>query len=561
VQVRLSQYYVHPHSTPTRAALLTGQYAHAGAALNADLHLHCPFGLRPGNSTLGVLFQRAGYATALVGSWQLGRARPGHSPLAHGFDTFVGTHAAGVSPLTKQVDGAHDLWRDRQPWTTSTEHLTPLVASEARRILAEHARDRGDQPLFLFLSFAAVPPAPHTPASGDQQDPCASLNDDARRRYCAMLRAVDAAVGAVVADLQARQWWAATTAVLTSTSTGNPWQGSYNTPFRGGDGSLWEGGVRGVALVRSPALRVPAGGRDVPALAHVADWLRTLPTLAGVPSALLPPRRTDDDGWDLSAALAHEAGASSLRTEAVLALDDALPHSNRSALRMGRWKLVLGRGGDPRHYTDADGRGGEAQGLRSTVDTLAGVVIRALEWAWGADGAAMAVETVADLRYYFNMGVRDPSSSGVFLYDVEADPEERYDVADRHRAVVRAALDRLATYRARRPVQLDPWAVHARATTPTSGVVPGRPADRVWAPYLGDSGSDAALATSADVSTPPVPIARLRRQLRMSMNIGFVAVLFLTYRYGRRRPAAAPATPAAAPAARPPVAGRALKRE
>ena len=74
--IRFEHCYAQPLCTPTRVQLMTGIY---------NVRNYVRFGLlEPGQTTFGHLFQKAGYATCIVGKWQLGRdpASPQHA----GFD-------------------------------------------------------------------------------------------------------------------------------------------------------------------------------------------------------------------------------------------------------------------------------------------------------------------------------------------------------------------------------------------------------------------------------------------------------------------------------------------
>ena len=81
--LRLTQYLVEPGCTPSRAALMTGQYS---------IRNGLPLIIVPASEstlskdavTMGELFKGAGYATAIFGKWHLG-AEPQSLPTAHGF--------------------------------------------------------------------------------------------------------------------------------------------------------------------------------------------------------------------------------------------------------------------------------------------------------------------------------------------------------------------------------------------------------------------------------------------------------------------------------------------
>ena len=86
--LRLTQFLVEPACTPSRAALMTGQYSiRNGLSLIAIEGSH--YTLPASAFTMGELFKSVGYATAIFGKWHLGSA-PQSLPTAHGFDEFYG---------------------------------------------------------------------------------------------------------------------------------------------------------------------------------------------------------------------------------------------------------------------------------------------------------------------------------------------------------------------------------------------------------------------------------------------------------------------------------------
>ena len=86
--LRLTQYLVEPGCTPSRAALMTGQYSIRNG-LSLIIVPGSPSTLSQRAVTMGELFKGAGYATAIFGKWHLG-AEPQSLPTAHGFDEFYG---------------------------------------------------------------------------------------------------------------------------------------------------------------------------------------------------------------------------------------------------------------------------------------------------------------------------------------------------------------------------------------------------------------------------------------------------------------------------------------
>jgi arylsulfatase A-like enzyme len=80
--LRLTQFLVEPACTPSRAALMTGQYSiRNGLSLIAIEG--SPYTLPANAFTMGELFKSVGYATAIYGKWHLG-SPPQSLPTAHG---------------------------------------------------------------------------------------------------------------------------------------------------------------------------------------------------------------------------------------------------------------------------------------------------------------------------------------------------------------------------------------------------------------------------------------------------------------------------------------------
>ena len=86
--LRLTQFLVEPACTPSRAALMTGQYSIRNG-LSLIIVPGSPNTLSARAFTMGEMFKGVGYATAIFGKWHLG-SEPQSLPTAHGFDEFYG---------------------------------------------------------------------------------------------------------------------------------------------------------------------------------------------------------------------------------------------------------------------------------------------------------------------------------------------------------------------------------------------------------------------------------------------------------------------------------------
>ena len=82
----LTQFLTEPGCTPSRAALITGRYAHR-SGLGSIIAGGTPNTLQADEITMAELFKSQGYATAMVGKWHLG-AEEQSLPVNQGFDEY-----------------------------------------------------------------------------------------------------------------------------------------------------------------------------------------------------------------------------------------------------------------------------------------------------------------------------------------------------------------------------------------------------------------------------------------------------------------------------------------
>lgn len=281
-------YAIAPVCTPTRVGLMTGQYP---ARHPVGLHepLVSDFGLDPSASILASLLKESGYTNALFGKWHLG-ARPQFHPNRHGFDEFFGPLSGAIDYVAHtNPAGRHDLYRNDEP-VHLTGYVTDLIADEAVRFIRERREP-------FFLSHQGT--APHWPWQKRGDPPTPPPWGQGRRsvgagppgRFPDMMRALDEAVGRILAALDETGVAERTLVIFTSDNGGD--QYSNMGGLAKSKGHLWEGGIRVPTFARWPGI-IPAG-TTTPQVATTLDWTATIIAAAGA-----SPRRSHPlDGVDL----------------------------------------------------------------------------------------------------------------------------------------------------------------------------------------------------------------------------------------------------------------------
>lgn len=270
--------------SPSRAGLLTGRdprrfgyeenlnQSSANYATRPDL-----LGLPPGEHTLGDHLNASGYSTCLIGKWHLGTG-DGFHPNRRGFDYFSGMLGGSHTYFPKPR--ANKLERNgKQLREFSSAYLTDFFTDECVSWIAQQA---DSTPWFMFLSYNA----PHGPLEATEADLANfdHIQDPKRKKYAAMMLALDRGVGRILSQIQSAGQRENTLICFLSDNGGATNNASWNGPLSGTKGCLREGGVR-VPMIWSWPSRLPAGETH----SGVMSSLDLLPTfLAASGSEPLP---------------------------------------------------------------------------------------------------------------------------------------------------------------------------------------------------------------------------------------------------------------------------------
>ncbi|QDT71030.1 arylsulfatase B [Lacipirellula limnantheis] len=342
--VRCESFYGQPVCTPSRAALMTGRMPLRYGLQTLVIFPSHTYGLPADERTLPQALRDAGYRTLMVGKWHLGHADEKYWPQHRGFDHFYGNVVGEVDYFTRERGGVID-WQRNGEFLKEEGYYTTLIGDEAVKLINEQD---ADHPFFLYVASLA----PHAPyqAPPEYLERCSHIENKLRREYAAMIMALDDQVGRIVAALDKRGLRDNTIIAFASDNGGavsalfatgarseeeraesggvalGDQPPASNAPFRGGKGSLHEGGVRVPAFFNWPG---KLAARIVDEPLHMVDVMPTLLTLAGAEGSPDHPF----DGSDVWKTLA--AGEPTSRKELLIHLE-----AIRGAIRQGDWKLI-----------------------------------------------------------------------------------------------------------------------------------------------------------------------------------------------------------------------------
>lgn len=285
--------------------------------------------------TLAEMFQDNGYATGHFGKWHLG-AEP-YSPLEHGFDVDV-PHYPGPGPAGSYVAPWKFKDFDHDPLIPD-EHLEDRMAKEAVNFLEQHA----DEPFFLnYWMFSVHAPFDAKKELIEEYRDRVDLTDPQRcPTYAAMIESMDDAVGTLLDTLDRLGIADETIVVFASDNGGNMYNevdgttATSNAPLRGGKATMYEGGVRGPAIVVQPG--VVEAGTESDAVIQSIDFY---PTILEMLSIEAQPNQAFD-----GVSIVPVLNGGELQRDAIFTyfphapgVPDWLPPS--VSVHQGNWKLV-----------------------------------------------------------------------------------------------------------------------------------------------------------------------------------------------------------------------------
>lgn len=335
--MKFTQFYANgPVCSPTRAAVLTGQYPS-----RVGFRWVCGNGTQTGlpsdTITLPQTLTTLGYKTFHIGKWHLSEDTPGFEPNDKGYDEFFGflfTNDMSQTPVTSteiladEEDGVYHnpyLKRNRDPYTQYIGYLEDIFADEAIKSIS--TATTSGQP--FFISYWAF--APHKPI--DPPDRWKTqYPDTADGLYAALVSVLDENIGRVLAALDDAGVAQDTMVIFMSDNGGTAQQHpAGNGGLRGFKHDLYDGGIRVPLIVRWPG-RVPPGSSTH----EMAFSFDLYPTIAEMVDADLSGQIID--GKSILALL--QGGAAPARPTIFWEYYNQKTKLFKYAARSGKWKFV-----------------------------------------------------------------------------------------------------------------------------------------------------------------------------------------------------------------------------
>ena len=389
--LRFDRFYAAaPNCSPTRASILTGRHPNRSGVF-APNH-----STRPEEVTIAQILRDAGYRTGHFGKWHVGavKAASPTNPARMGYEEYL----------------AHDNFFELDPPLSLNGAPPEIVPGESSEVCVDAAiafLDRvlsaGSEPFFVTLWFGS----PHSPYRALPED--AALyrevpGADLANRF-AEITAMDRALGGFRQWLRDRGvarntlvWFTSDNGITVEGIPEDQRGGLYNGRLRGRKGSLYEGGLRVPGIVEWPAIIAEPRRTSVPAV--TTDMFLTL---LGLLDLEHPDPDRPLDGMDLSP----------------LILDNSMESRPEP---VGFWRFARSSEVGNQRWMDPELTRGTTPTTRNPgIDfvNFRHPVARTEDFggvaAW-LDGRYKLIRTAS----------RKPE-----LYDLNADPYERRDLADR----------------------------------------------------------------------------------------------------------------------------------
>ena len=337
----MSDFYVCPVCSPTRASLMTGRYHYRTRVVDTFKGRSM---MEPEEVTVAEVLQNAGYATGIFGKWHLGDNYP-LRPDDQGFDESYIHRGGGLAQPSEPIENnrryTNPILFENGKQIETEGYCTDLYFDAAIRFI-DRCKQEG-KPFFVYLPTNA----PHGPYHDVPQElyeyyktvDLKSImvgkrgNVDQLARIAAMIENVDQNIGKLDQHLKEQGLFDNTMVVYLVDNGPNSMR--FAGPFRGMKATVHEGGIRSPFFVRWPKRLRPGTVSD-----RIAAHIDLLPTIADA-AGVKVPGNANVDGRSLLPLL---EGKSPDWPDRHIVLQvhrgDEPVRYHHMAVRNQRWKLV-----------------------------------------------------------------------------------------------------------------------------------------------------------------------------------------------------------------------------
>jgi len=345
--VRLTNFHVSPVCTPTRSALMTGNYPERNGSFRTTSGRSM---MHADEITIADLFSDDGYVTGMMAKWHLGDNAP-HRPQDRGFQDVVWHHGGGVgqAPDYWYNDYFDDTYERNGTLEVFDGYCTDVWVAEAMRFVS----DNQEEPFFLYLA----PNAPHSPfyVGSEWSDPYeAGVRWKGGAEFYGMIENFDYNLGLLRDHLDTLGLTDNTILIfMTDNGSSNGYGGvtetgellgeedykGYRADMRGQKGTLWEGGHRVPFFIYWPDGGL-TGGRDLDHLAAHIDVLPTLAELCSVSVSNAPAIDGISFAAQLPAGSTNSASRDHLVVQMMGGSNFSDPDSRVACVIQDQWRLI-----------------------------------------------------------------------------------------------------------------------------------------------------------------------------------------------------------------------------
>jgi arylsulfatase A-like enzyme len=291
----MSQFYVSPVCSPTRACLMTGRYNYRTRCIDTFLGRSM---MEPDEVTIAEVLSKAGYATGIFGKWHLGDTYPMRA-MDQGFTEAITHKGGGLAQPSEPIENGRRytdaiLFRNGKQFK-SKGYCTDVYFDGAIDFIAKSQKAK--KPFFAYIPTNAPHGPYHDVPEGWRKKYMTKAKElasimirppknakgmaqqvDKLARIAAMISNIDENVGKLLAKLDALKLTNNTVVIMMVDNGPNSLR--YVADYRGMKTNIHEGGIRSPLWVQWPG-KLKAGASSAEPSAHI-DMLPTILDMCGV---------------------------------------------------------------------------------------------------------------------------------------------------------------------------------------------------------------------------------------------------------------------------------------